>query len=205
MTSPNLPNMALHHDSCAFSTSLLLPSRLPSHSLTTPLAQRPPFCPTPLTAHPRSTISTIKRRRPTAAAYDNRNQNGENVSSQIADALIGAGRFLQSPTGQLVLWAGLAWLVFTGRIGMLLDSFLVLFAVLTIVPVLAVVGFRWWINRQLVQGTCPSCGAQVTGLRNQAFKCMTCGNTVMGERGDFSVKDPSSATIDIDAKEIDNY
>lgn len=92
----------------------------------------------------------------------------------------------------------------TGRIGILFDSFLILFAILTIVPVLAVVAFRWWINRQLVQGTCPSCGADVTGLRNQPFQCMSCGNTVILEQGDFSVKDPSSATVDIEAKEIND-
>lgn len=33
---------------------------------------------------------------------------------------------------------------------------------------------------------------------------MSCGNTVQGDSGDFSVKDPTSATIDIDAKEIDD-
>lgn len=130
------------------------------------------------------------------------NNPNEKFKSQAAEALLSIGRFLQSPSGQLVLWAGLIWLVLTGRIGVLFDSFLVLFAVVSIVPVLAIVGFRWWINRQLVKGVCPNCGAQVTGLKNQPFQCMTCGNTVQGERGDFSVKDPSKATIDIDAKEI---
>lgn len=135
---------------------------------------------------------------PRCAFGDNR--NGEYKASDI---LFAAGRFLQSPSGQLVLWGLLFWLIFTGRIGIIFDSFLILFGVMTIVPVLAILGFRWWINRQLVQGTCPSCGTSVTGLRGQAFKCTVCGRPVQGENtGNFSVKDPSSATIDIDAKEI---
>lgn len=148
----------------------------------------------------RATVVYRRCRAPTATY--NRNRNPNDISSQIADILISAGRFFQSSTGQLILWGGLAWLVLTGRIGILFDSFLILFAILTIVPVLAVVAFRWWVNRQLVQGTCPSCGADVTGLRNQPFQCMSCGNTVILEQGDFSVKDPSSATVDIEAKEI---
>lgn len=96
------------------------------------------------------------------------------------------------------------WLVLTGRIGIIFDSFLVLFAVVTIVPVAAMLGFRWWISRQLVQGICPSCGASVTGLKGRAVNCTVCGTVFQAEKtGNFSVKDPSSATIDIDAKEIE--
>lgn len=135
--------------------------------------------------------------------------NGPNENpfkNQSAEFLVNAARFLKSPTGQVVLWAGLAWLVVTGRIGFIFDSFLVLFAFVTIVPVLAVLAFRWWLSRQLVQGTCPSCGSVVTGLKGQSFPCTVCGNTVQGENtGDFSVKDPTSATIDIDAKEVDEW
>ena len=89
---------------------------------------------------------------------------------------------------------------------MLFDSFLILFAIISVVPVLAMVGFRWWVSRQIVEGTCPSCGATVTGLRGQTFQCTVCGTTMQGEKsGNFFVKDPSKATIDIDAKEIDDY
>lgn len=146
--------------------------------------------------------SRLYARAPTVCAI--RGREGQDAQARIAEALLAAGRFAQSSTGQIVLWAGLVWLVLTGRIGVLFDSFLILFAVVSVVPVVAVLAFRWWVNRQLVQGECPSCGTAVTGLRGQPFQCMNCGNVVQGEnQGDFSVNDPSSATIDIDAKEID--
>ena len=148
--------------------------------------------------------TTRKRRRTqqlTTCAFNNdRNNDGLN---QVADVLISAGQFFRSTSGQVILWGGLIWLVLTGRIGVLFDSFLILFAIVTIVPVIALLGFRWWINRQVVRGTCPSCGATVTSLRGQTFQCTSWGNTMQDEEsGNFSVKDPSSATIDIDAKEI---
>lgn len=156
--------------------------------------------------------STRKRQRKTVNTPltctfgKNSNNSNEKFMSQAADVLLNAGRFFQSPSGQAVLWGGLIWLVLTGRIGFLFDSFLFLFALVTIVPVVAIIVFRWWVARQVVQGVCPSCGAEVTGLRNQDFQCMNCGNTVQGENtGNFSVKDPSSATIDIDAKEVDDF
>lgn len=190
--------------SCAFCTPFLPHSRL---SIATPLqpfpSQGSSFRALPLR---RSTLYQNRRRRLTAM-YNNQNRNGNNnnIPSQIADLIVSAGRFFRSPSGQVVLWIGLAWLVITGRIGILFDSFLFIFAFLTIVPVLAVVVFRWWLNRQLIQGACPNCGAQVTGLRNRPFPCTSCGTTVvLGKRGNVSVKDPSTATIDIDAKSIDD-
>lgn len=137
---------------------------------------------------------------------DDSNNRNDKFVAQVADVLLSTGRFFQSPTGQVVLWGGLVWMVITGRIGFLFDSFLFLFAVVTILPVFAMVAFRWWVGRQVVQGTCPYCGAHVTGLRNQTFQCTNCGNTMQAEdAGNFSVKDPSSATIDIDAKEVDEW
>lgn len=178
----------------------------------------------PLSLHGRLTCSRLrvrcdrsaKRRRVTTrldAMYRNGNSGGNGrgpggrfgTGGQAAELLQTAGRFLQSPSGQVVLWAGLVWLVVTGRIGIIFDSFLFLFAFVTIVPVVAVLAFRWWLSRQLVQGHCPSCGATVTGLKGQSFPCTVCGNTVQGEpSGRFSVKDPASATIDIDATEVED-
>lgn len=104
-----------------------------------------------------------------------------------------------------MLWAGLVWLVLTGRIGALFDSFLFLLLFICVVPVVGLVAFRWWIARQMVQGECPNCGAGVSGLRGQPFQCISCGQVVKGEgKNDFSWgTDPGSATIDVDAKSVD--
>lgn len=128
----------------------------------------------------------------------------EKFQTRANESLQGAQRFFQTSTGQAVIWGVLLWLLLTGRIGWIFDSFIILLVLFSVVPIIGVLALRWWLNRQLVQGTCPSCGAAVTGLRNQPFQCMRCGQVVEGEKkGNFSVNDPSSATIDIDAKRID--
>lgn len=128
----------------------------------------------------------------------------EKFQVRATESFQSAGRFFQTSTGQAVLWGLLLWLLLTGRIGWIFDSFIVLLVIFSVVPIVGVIFLRWWLNRQLVQGVCPSCGAAVTGVRNQPFQCMRCGQVVRGEQtGDFSVNDPSSATIDIDAKRVD--
>lgn len=176
-----------------------------------PVSTRTRYCLIPPRPY---SLRSEKRQRATTlvSIYNNQNGNGSgrrpnnrSNNRQIAELLQTTGRFFQSPSGQVALWIGLVWLVLTGRIGFIFDSFLFLFAFVTIVPVLAVLAFRWWLSRQLVQGTCPSCGASVTGLKGQNFPCAVCGNTVQGDpSGSFSVKDPATATIDIDATEIDD-
>lgn len=178
-------------------------SPISSQTLFVPQVQRPKFArwrTFPVIARKRSRYHPL-----TAVFNGNGNRSNDGFTRRSAEFLASTGRFLQSPSGQVVLWMGLVWLVLTGRIGFIFDSFLFLFAFVTIVPVLAVLTFRWWLSRQLVQGICPSCGSVVTGLKGQSFPCTVCGNTVQGENtGSFSVKDPTSATIDIDAKEIDD-
>jgi hypothetical protein len=129
----------------------------------------------------------------------------QSAQARVADAILRTGSFLKSSNGQVVLWGALVWLVVTGRAGFLFDSFLFLAIFISVVPVVGLFVFRWWVSSRVTSGTCPNCGADVTGLRGQSFQCMSCGQVVMGDgKGDFSWgSDPSSATIDIDAKTID--
>ncbi len=149
------------------------------------------------------TLNTNAQHRKTVVCTTD-NGDWDKFQSRASESLQNTGRFLQSSTGQAVLWGGLIWLVLTGRIGWIFDSFLYLLLFFSVAPIVGVIALRWWLNRQLVQGTCPSCGARVAGLRNQPFQCISCGQMVRGENGgDFSVNDPASATIDIDAKTVD--
>lgn len=36
--------------------------------------------------------------------------------------------------------------------------------------------FRWWAKNNLIEGTCPNCGFQQTGIKQQKeFPCQSCG------------------------------
>jgi hypothetical protein len=151
-----------------------------------------------------------RARAPVLASFSGGGPNGgrgPNAATQVrvADAILRAGRFFKSTNGQILLWGSLVWLVVTGRAGFLFDSFLFLAIFISVVPVVGITVFRWWVSSRITSGSCPNCGADVTGLRGQKFQCMSCGEAITGDKkGDFAwAADPSSATIDIDAKTID--
>lgn len=130
--------------------------------------------------------------------------NWERVQVKAKETYQQTRRFMQTNTGQAVLWGGLLWLLLTGRIGWIFDSFLFLLFIFSVVPVVGIIVLRWWVNRQLHQGQCPNCGSQVTGLKGRAFQCMVCGTVVNSDSGEsFSVNDPKTATIDIEAKRVE--
>ena len=129
---------------------------------------------------------------------------GDGREEGLGGLVVRVGRFLQSSTGQAVTWGLLVWLVLTGRAGFIFDTVLWAFGLLTVVPVVAVVAFRWWVGRSVIEGTCPNCGAAVTGMKGQPFRCFSCGQVIKAEQGGgFGLNDPTKATVDVDAKAVD--
>eukprot|EP00871_Galdieria_phlegrea_P001609 jgi/Galph1/2449/GphlegSOOS_G1091.1 len=135
--------------------------------------------------------------------------------------------YLKSENGQLLLFGLLCYVVFSGHLSWIFDSFLILFTLLTILPVLGLVIFRWWASKNVVQflGTfgwktkeeksiCPNCEAPVVGIRGQEFPCNSCGYILRVDDGMVSVADnstnaskrrsskASSSVIDVDAREV---
>jgi hypothetical protein len=120
-------------------------------------------------------------------------------------ALIRASRWLSSTQGQLVIWALLVWLVISGRIGVIFDSFLILFALLSLAPVVGAFALRWWISANVREGSCPNCRFPVTGIVGREFRCPSCAQRILAEKnGTFVLsEDARSAVINIEAREID--
>lgn len=125
---------------------------------------------------------------------------------KLAEYILRTGRFLQGGRGQVLLWGGLVWLVLSGRAGFIFDSIFFLFVLLTVVPTVGIFAFRWWVGSQTVRGSCPNCGGDVSGLKGKPFQCQQCGEVVKGEKdGGFSWGgEPNSATIDVDAINVDS-
>lgn len=122
---------------------------------------------------------------------------------RLVDVALKAGRFAKSSNGQLAVWGVLVWLVITGRIGFIFDSFLIIFAVLSVVPVVGLLLFRWWVSSNISEGVCPNCGSAVTGIKAQPFQCMSCGQVIKADRaGSFGLNDPTQATVDVQATDV---
>lgn len=86
-------------------------------------------------------------------------------------------------------------------LGWLVKSFLVILALIIITPVIAFIGFRWWLQRNLVEGSCPVCQTDLTGINNVQFRCPSCGESLKTEKGEF-VRQTPPGTIDVDVVEV---
>lgn len=101
----------------------------------------------------------------------------------------------------LTIIAG-AWLLGAVGLGWLVKSALVLILLLLLAPILAFVGLRWWLKRNLVQAVCPVCGFDpIIGLRQSETACPNCGAVLQAEDDHFK-RTTADGTIDVDAVEI---
>jgi hypothetical protein len=106
-----------------------------------------------------------------------------------------------SGVGRVVVWLAIAWLLGILGLGWLIKSFLVLLGLLLITPIVAFVGLRWWVQKNLVQGACPVCSAELTGFNRMELQCASCGETLQVNQGKFRRITPAG-TIDVDAVDV---
>jgi hypothetical protein len=69
------------------------------------------------------------------------------------------------------------WLLASVGLGGVVNSLLIIFALLLIIPILAFFGFRWWLQRNLVTDKCPVCGFESTGLNNSQLSVQIAENS----------------------------
>jgi hypothetical protein len=93
------------------------------------------------------------------------------------------------------------WLLASLGLGWLVNSLLILFGLMLLVPVVAFFGFRWWLERNLVTDQCPVCQYEFTGLNNSQLQCPNCGEQLSVQKGHFHRFAPEG-TIDITAVEV---
>ncbi|MDL5055183.1 hypothetical protein QQ056_16750 [Oscillatoria laete-virens NRMC-F 0139] len=96
---------------------------------------------------------------------------------------------------------GIAWLLGAIGLGWLVQSVLILFAFILIAPVIGFLGFRWWLQRNLILDDCPVCNHEFTALNKTQCRCPNCGEPIQVAQGKFNRLTPAG-TIDIDAVEV---
>lgn len=94
-------------------------------------------------------------------------------------------------------------LVTTVGIGWLLKSLLVLTVLLVLVPILLIVGAQFWLKRNLVEGTCPSCAQPLTGFKTVPLNCPSCGVALQAKDGVFA-RVAAEGTIDVDVVDVES-
>jgi hypothetical protein len=94
------------------------------------------------------------------------------------------------------------WLLGAIGLGWLVKSLLFLFGLLLIAPIVAFVGFRWWLKRNVIQSVCPVCDFESVNLKGAEFRCPNCNEPLRVEDKRFTRLVPSG-TIDVSAVEIE--
>jgi ssDNA-binding Zn-finger/Zn-ribbon topoisomerase 1 len=95
----------------------------------------------------------------------------------------------------------IVWLLGSVGLSWLVNSLLIIVGLLFLAPVIAFVGFRWWLQRNLIADKCPVCTFEMTGLNNTSVQCPNCGEQLTVEKGHFHRITPEG-TIDITAIEV---
>lgn len=117
----------------------------------------------------------------------------DNFTKQFALNNSGLRCFLTVLFLALVLGSvGLGWIV---------NSVLILVAVLALIPAIAFGVGWWWLKRKLVESECPSCGYEFTGFRNMDCRCPNCEEALKVEGSRF-VRLTIPGTIDVEAVEV---
>ena len=95
-----------------------------------------------------------------------------------------------------VIWlfgaAGLNWLV--GSLALLLTF-------LFVAPILAFVGVRWWLKRNLIQANCPVCATPLTGLKKAQTVCPNCRTPLQVTKEGFERFTPEG-TVEVSAVDV---
>lgn len=93
------------------------------------------------------------------------------------------------------------WLLGSIGLGWIIKSFLIVFGIILITPVLAFVGFRWWLKRNLVVDQCPVCGYESAGINQTQMRCPSCSEPLKVENGTFLRLTPPG-TVDVQAIDV---
>ena len=110
-------------------------------------------------------------------------------------------QFNNSGFGCLITLLLAVWLLGAVGLGWLVNSFLILLALVFLLPGIAWFGFRWWVQRNLVRDSCPACSYEFTGFDGSECRCPNCGEPLKVESRRFQRLTPEG-TIDVEAIEL---
>lgn len=100
----------------------------------------------------------------------------------------------------IVLFAAV-WLLGAIGLGWLVKSFFFIIGLILITPVIAFLGFRWWLQRNLVEDKCPVCSTNFAAINGMQLRCPNCSEPLKAEKGHFYRLTPPG-TVDVEAVEV---
>ena len=101
-----------------------------------------------------------------------------------------------------VVWLLLfAWLLGAIGLGWLVKFSLILVGLVIGVPIVGFFVLKWWLTKNVVEGDCPVCGAELTGIKGTQIPCNNCGEPLQVGAGAFT-RSVQDGTIDVTAVDV---
>ncbi len=100
----------------------------------------------------------------------------------------------------LVIFAVILLLSSIG-LGWLVKSVAVLLFLLLISPIVGYLALRWWLKRNVVEGSCPVCNTVFVGINKTQTQCPGCAELLVVENKQFVRYNPPG-TVDVDAIDV---
>ena len=101
-----------------------------------------------------------------------------------------------------VVWLLLfAWLLGAIGLGWLVKFSLILVGLVIGVPIVGFFVLKWWLTKNVVEGDCPVCGAELTGIKGTQIPCNNCGEPLQVGVGGFT-RSVQDGTIDVTAVDV---
>lgn len=110
-------------------------------------------------------------------------------------------RFNFSGLGCWLTAIAIVWLLGAIGLGWIVKSIAVLFGLILIAPVIAFFGLRWWLQRNLIEGACPVCETNLTGLRKAQTVCPNCRTPLQVTGKGFERFTPEG-TVEVSAVDV---
>lgn len=95
----------------------------------------------------------------------------------------------------------LIWLLGSIGLGWVVKSVIVLAGLVVVTPLLAFIGFRWWIKRNLVVDCCPVCDYESAAINGTQLRCPSCSEPLQVEKRHFH-RLTLPGTVDVTAIEV---
>lgn len=114
-------------------------------------------------------------------------------------------QFNSSGLGCFLTFILIAALLTSVGLGWIVNGFIILILLIPVTIALGVIGFRWWLKRNIIEDNCPVCSQTFTGLNNSIARCPNCGEVVQVLNGSFQRQTPTG-TVDVsvvDAIEVE--
>ncbi|WP_204137392.1 hypothetical protein [Halomicronema sp. CCY15110] len=93
------------------------------------------------------------------------------------------------------------WLLSAIGLGWIVKSIAFIVVLILATPVLAYLGFRWWLKRNLIEGNCPVCETQLAGLKNAPTVCPNCRTQLQVTPQGF-VRFTPEGTVEVNAVDV---